>query len=94
MAAPPQGWGGFLRALCAPWVQRATPGYAAAMNDLAVYLARHAAELRLDAQQVGHADPAALQAFVQTVLDELVALGLLPGHETPGCWATPRPAGH
>jgi hypothetical protein len=64
------------------------------MNDLAVYLARRAADLRLDAREVGHADSETLRAFVQAVLEELVALGLLPGDEEPGCWATPRSAGH
>ncbi|WP_188905028.1 hypothetical protein [Deinococcus aerophilus] len=64
------------------------------MNDLAVYLARRAADLHLYPQEVGQAHPETLRVFVQTVLEELVALGLLSGREEPGCWATPRSSGH
>lgn len=61
---------------------------------LALYLARQARTLGLDAQNVEDADPETLRTFAQAALSELAALGLVAGEEEVGCWAAPRPTGH
>ncbi|GMA17371.1 hypothetical protein E5F05_07475 [Deinococcus metallilatus] len=63
-------------------------------DDLALYLARQARSLGLDALTLEEADPETLRAFAGAVLTELAALGLVPGEAEVGCWAAPRPAGH
>ncbi|PTA67756.1 hypothetical protein [Deinococcus arcticus] len=59
------------------------------MNDLARHLATEARRLGLATDEVP--DPASLAAFAAVVLEELMALGLLPSPEPElGCWAQAR----
>ncbi|EYB66979.1 hypothetical protein DEIPH_ctg055orf0007 [Deinococcus phoenicis] len=65
------------------------------MNDaLALYLARQARSLGLDALNVEDADPETLRTFARAALHELAALGLVAGETEVGCWAVPRSPGH
>ncbi|MDV6376071.1 hypothetical protein [Deinococcus arenicola] len=64
------------------------------MDYLALYLAEEARRLGLDSAALEDAPPDTVQTFAQTVVNKLVALGLLRGREEVGCWAAPRSAKH
>lgn len=65
----------------------------AAMDALALLLAREARTLNLTAQDEPQ-DAEALQTLAYRVLEELHALGLIEGIESLDCWAAPRRPRH
>jgi len=65
------------------------------MDDLARHLAQTARDLKLADQVPVEAEPEALMALARTVLEELVARGLLPDPASEvGCWSAARSRFH